>query len=183
MMPILEGLDGVQKMSKSLNNYIGVVDAPNDIFAKVLSVSDDLMWRYYELLSTRSLEDIAQIQEDVKQGTLHPKKAKEMLAHEITARFHGDEAAVAAKTAFDNLFKANLIPEDIPEFALEEDIWICKALVDAGIEPSTSQARRDIAQGAVRIDQEKVSDNKLNLSSGEYVLQVGKRKFAKVKVG
>ena len=182
MMPILEGLDGVQKMSKSLNNYIGVVDAPNDIFAKVLSVSDDLMWRYYELLSTRSLEDIAQIQEDVKQGTLHPKKAKEMLAHEITARFHGDEAAVAAKTAFDNLFKANLIPEDIPEFVLEEDIWICKALVDAGIEPSTSQARRDIAQGAVRIDQEKISDNKLNLSTGEYVLQVGKRKFAKVKV-
>jgi len=183
MMPILEGLDGVQKMSKSLNNYIGVVDAPNDIFAKILSISDALMWRYYELLSTRSLEDIAQIEEDVKQGRLHPKKAKEMLAHEITARFHGEEAATAAKTAFDNVFKANLIPEDIPEFTLEEGIWICKALVDAGIEPSTSQARRDIAQGAVKIDQEKVTDNKLNLTSGEYVLQVGKRKFAKIKVG
>ncbi len=183
MMPILEGLDGVQKMSKSLNNYIGVVDTPNDIFAKVLSISDALMWRYYELLSTRSLEDIAQIEEDVKQGRLHPKKAKEMLAHEITARFHGEEAATAAKTAFDNVFKANLIPEDIPEFTLEEGIWICKALVDADIEPSTSQARRDIAQGAVKIDQEKVTDNKLNLTSGEYVLQVGKRKFAKIKVG
>jgi tyrosyl-tRNA synthetase len=183
MMPILEGLDGVQKMSKSLGNYIGVVDAPNDIFAKVLSVSDALMWRYYELLSTRSLEDIAQIQADVANGSLHPKKAKEMLAHEITARFHDEAAAVAAKQAFDNVFKANLIPEDIAEFALEEGIWICKALVDAGIEPSTSQARRDIAAGAVRIDQEKIADNKLNLEAGEYILQVGKRKFAKVKVG
>ncbi len=183
MMPILEGLDGVQKMSKSLGNYIGVVDMPNDIFAKVLSVSDELMWRYYELLSTRSLEDIAQIQADVSNGSLHPKKAKEMLAHEITARFHDEAAAVAAKQAFDNVFKANLIPEDIAEFTLEEGIWICKALVDAGIEPSTSQARRDIAAGAVRIDQEKISDNKLNLEAGEYILQVGKRKFAKVKVG
>jgi tyrosyl-tRNA synthetase len=183
MMPILEGLDGVQKMSKSLGNYIGVVDAPNDIFAKVLSVSDELMWRYYELLSTRSLEDIAQIAADVKSGTLHPKKAKEMLAHEITARFYDEEAALSAKQAFDNVFKANLIPEDIPEFALEEGVWICKALVDVGIEPSTSQARRDIAAGAVRIDQEKIADNKLNLKSGAYILQVGKRKFAKVQVG
>jgi len=183
MMPILEGLDGVQKMSKSLGNYIGVVDTPNDIYAKVLSVSDELMWRYYELLSTRTLEDIAQIQVDVKSGSLHPKKAKEMLAHEITARFHSEEAAVAAKQAFDNVFKANLIPEDIAEFALEEGVWICKALVDTGIEPSTSQARRDIAAGAVRIDQEKISDNKLNLEAGEYILQVGKRKFAKVQVG
>jgi len=183
MMPILEGLDGVQKMSKSLGNYIGVVDAPNDIFAKVLSVSDELMWRYYELLSTRSLEDIAQIAVDVESGTLHPKKAKEMLAHEITARFYDEEAALSAKQAFDNVFKANLIPEDIPEFALEEGVWICKALVDVGIEPSTSQARRDIAAGAVRIDQEKIADNKLNLKSGAYILQVGKRKFAKVQVG
>jgi len=183
MMPILEGLDGVQKMSKSLGNYIGVVDAPNDIYAKTLSVSDVLMWRYYELLSTRSLEDIARIRREVEEGTLHPKRAKEMLAHELTARFHDESAAVAAKEAFDNVFKANLIPEDIPEFEMEEGIWICKALVEAGIEPSTSQARRDIKQNAVSIDQQKISDEKHNLPRGTYVLQVGKRKFAKVKVG
>ena len=106
-----------------------------------------------------------------------------MLAHEITARYHDEAAALEAKQAFDNQFKAKLIPEDIPEFALEAEIWICKALVETGIEPSTSQARRDIAQGAVRIDQEKISDNKMTLDAGEYVLQVGKRKFAKVKVG
>jgi len=183
MMPILEGLDGVQKMSKSLGNYIGVVESPKDIYAKVLSISDTLMWRYYELLSTRSLEEIAQIKADVQAGTLHPKKAKEMLAHELTARFHDEEAAQKAKEAFDTVFKANQIPEDIPEYALDEGIWICKALVDAGLEPSTSQARRDIAQGAVRIDQEKITDNKMNLDAGTYTLQVGKRKFAKVKVG
>jgi len=183
MMPILEGLDGVQKMSKSLGNYIGITDAPNDIFAKVLSISDDLMWRYYELLSARSLEEIAVLKAGVADGTVHPKAAKEQLALEITARFHNETAATAAKTAFDNQFKANLIPEDIPEFEMETGIWICKALVDAGIEPSSSQARRDIKQNAVSIDQKKISDEKLNLGTGAYVLQVGKRKFAKVKVG
>jgi len=182
MMPILEGLDGVQKMSKSLDNYIGVVDKPNDIYAKVLSISDELMWRYYELLSTRTLENIADIQSSVKDGSLHPKVAKEMLALEITARFYDETIADDAKKAFDNVFKQNLIPDDIVEIEVENGIWICKALVDAGIEVSTSQARRDIAQGAVRIDQEKISDPKLNLESGEYILQVGKRKFAKVKV-
>ena len=183
MMPILEGLDGVQKMSKSLGNYIGITDAPNDIFAKVLSISDELMWRYYELLSARSLEEIASLKAGVADGTVHPKAAKEQLALEITARFHDEAAAKAAKAAFDNQFKANLIPEDIPEFEMEAGVWICKALVDAGIEPSTSQARRDIKQNAVSIDQKKISDEKLNLDTGEYVLQVGKRKFAKVKVG
>ena len=183
MMPILEGLDGVQKMSKSLGNYIGITDAPNDIFAKVLSVSDDLMWRYYELLSARSLEEIASLKAGVLDGSVHPKAAKEQLALEITARFHDEAAATAAKIAFDNQFKSKMIPEDIPEFEMEVGIWICKALVDAGIEPSTSQARRDIKQNAVSIDQKKISDEKLNLDAGEYILQVGKRKFAKVKVG
>jgi len=183
MMPILEGLDGVQKMSKSLNNYIGITEAPNDIYAKTLSISDELMWRYYELLSTRSLEEIAQMKAEVEAGTLHPKRAKEDLAMELVARFYDEEAAKAAKTAFDQVFKANKLPDDMPEVSVEEGIWICKALVDAGIEPSTSQARRDIKQGAVRIDQEKVTDEKINLEAGEYILQVGKRKFAKVKVG
>ncbi len=182
MMPILEGLDGVQKMSKSLNNYIGITEEPKDIYAKTLSISDELMWRYYELLSEKSLAEIAQIKDDVANGDLHPKIAKENLALELTARFYNEESATMAKSEFDNVFKSNKLPTDIPEFEMESDIWICKALQDAGIEPSSSQARRDIKQGAVRINQEKISDEKMNLSSGEYILQVGKRKFAKVKV-
>ena len=182
MMPILEGLDGVQKMSKSLNNYIGITEKPKDIYGKVLSISDELMWRYYELLSDKTLEEIAQMKEDVADRTLHPKIVKENLALELTARFYNEESATMAKSEFDNVFKSNKLPTDIPEFEFESDIWICKALQDAGLEPSSSQARRDIKQGAVRIDQEKISDEKMNLSSGEYILQVGKRKFAKVKV-
>ena len=183
MMPILEGLDGVQKMSKSLNNYIGITEEPKDIYAKTLSVSDDLMWRYYELLSERSLEEIASLEEDVKNGILHPKVAKENLALELVTRFYNEESATLAKAEFDNVFKSNQLPSDMNEIEAEEGIWICKALVDAGIEPSTSQARRDIKQNAVSVNQEKISDEKLNLSAGEYILQVGKRKFAKVKVG
>jgi len=182
MMPILEGLDGVQKMSKSLNNYIGITEAPKDIYGKILSISDDLMWRYYELLSDKSLEEIVKMKEDVADRTLHPKIVKENLALELTTRFYNKESATMAKSEFDNVFKSNQLPTDIPEFEMESDIWICKALQDAGIEPSSSQARRDIKQGAVRVNQEKISDEKMNLSSGEYILQVGKRKFAKVKV-
>ena len=183
MMPILEGLDGVQKMSKSLGNYIGITEAPKDIYAKTLSISDDLMWRYYELLSERSLEEIAEMKAAVEVGSLHPKKVKEDLALELVKRFYNEELATLAKAEFDNVFKQNQLPSDMKEVEVEEGIWICKALVDAEIEPSSSQARRDIKQGAVRIDQEKVTDEKLNLEKGEYILQVGKRKFAKVKVG
>jgi tyrosyl-tRNA synthetase len=182
MMPILEGLDGVQKMSKSLGNYIGVSDEPNDMFGKVLSISDDLMWRYYELLSTRSLEDIAELKKGVEDGTLHPKKVKEDLALEITSRFHNEEAAQNAKAEFEKVHAKSQIPTDIAEFSCDGEIWIAKALVDCNIEPSTSQARRDIKQGGVKINQEKVTDEKLQLGSGEYLLQVGKRKFAKLRV-
>ena len=182
MMPILEGLDGVQKMSKSLGNYIGVSDEPNDMFGKMLSISDDLMWRYYLLLSSKPLDEIATIKNGVLDGSLHPKKVKEELALEITARFHSDELALRAKEAFDSLHSKSQIPTDIAEFSCDGEIWIAKALVDCNIEPSTSQARRDIKQGAVKIDQIKISDEQLQLSSGEYVLQVGKRKFAKIKV-
>ena len=119
----------------------------------------------------------------LQNGTLHPKVAKENLALELVTRFYNEELATLAKAEFDNVFKSNQLPSDMNEVEVEEGIWICKALVDAGIEPSTSQARRDIKQGAVRVDQEKISDEKLNLDSGEYILQVGKRKFAKVKVG
>ncbi len=182
MMPILEGLDGVQKMSKSLGNYIGVTEEPKDIYGKVLSISDELMWRYYELLSEKSLSEIAQLKEDVASRTVHPKTAKENLALEITTRFYNEELATLAKEEFNSVFKAKKLPTEMAEFEMEEGIWICQALLDAGLEPSTSQARRDIKQNAVSIDQEKISDEKLNLSSGEYILQVGKKRFAKVKV-
>ncbi|MCB4747036.1 MAG: tyrosine--tRNA ligase [Sulfurovum sp.] len=183
MMPILEGLDGVQKMSKSLNNYIGITETPNDIYAKILSVSDELMWRYYELLSEKPLKEIIQIKEDVSTNMLHPKTVKENLALELVERFYNKEVAQTAKVAFEQVFKANKLPDNIPEVTVEADIWICKAMVDAGIEPSTSQARRDIQQGAVRIDQQKIHDQQMKLSKGEYILQVGKRKFIKIKVG
>ena len=182
MMPILEGLDGVQKMSKSLGNYIGINESAKDIYAKLMSISDELMWRYYELLSNRSIDEIAKMKEEVSNGSLHPKRVKEMLALELTERFHNEDEAKRAKEAFDKVFSAKQIPDDIKEFEFDSPIWICKALLEANLEPSTSQARRDIKQGAVRIDQQKITDEKLQLESGEYILQVGKRKFAKVKV-
>jgi tyrosyl-tRNA synthetase len=182
MMPILEGLDGVQKMSKSLGNYIGVTDEANDMFGKVLSISDELMWRYFELLSAQTLEEIAKIKEGVNDGTLHPKKVKEQLALEITTRFHSSELADLARAEFEKVHAKSQIPTDIDEFSCDGEIWIAKALVDCNMEPSTSQARRDIKQGGVKINQEKVTDDNLVLMSGEYLLQVGKRKFAKLKV-
>ncbi len=182
MMPILEGLDGFAKMSKSLNNYIGITEEPKDIYAKVMSISDNLMWRYYEILSDKSLKEIEKMSKDVENGLLHPKKVKENLALELTTRFYNKESATIAKSEFDNVFKSNKLPTDIAKFEVEDGIWICKALVEIGLEPSTSQARRDIRQGAVRIDQNKISDEKMNLEKGKYILQVGKRKFAKVEV-
>ena len=182
MMPILEGLDGVQKMSKSLDNYIGVTDAADDMFGKVLSISDDLMWRYFELLSTSSLDEVEKMKASVADGSLHPKIVKENLSMEIVARFHSQEAAKMAKEEFDKVHAKSQIPTDIPEFSCDGEVWIAKALVDCNIEPSTSQARRDIKQGGVKINQEKISDMQLQLQAGEYILQVGKRKFAKLKV-
>jgi len=182
MMPILEGLDGVQKMSKSLGNYIGVADVPNEMFGKILSISDELMWRYYELLSAKSLAEIEALKIGVNNGTLHPKTVKEELALEIVARFHSLNAAKMAKEAFDNVHTKSQIPTDLEEFSCDGEVWIAKALVDCNMTPSTSQARRDIKQGAVKINQEKISDEQLQLGKGEYILQVGKRKFAKLKV-
>ena len=182
MMPLLEGLDGVNKMSKSLGNYIGVTDAPNDMFGKVLSISDELMWRYYELLSSKSIEEIESLKEGVNSGKVHPKVAKEELALEIVTRYHGEEEAKKAKAEFDKVHAKGGLPDDIEEFETEGEIWIAQALVDCGLEPSTSQARRDIKQNAVRVNQEKISDMQLQLQKGEYILQVGKRKFAKLKV-
>lgn len=183
MMPILEGLDGVQKMSKSLGNYIGVAEEPNDMFAKVLSISDELMWRYYELLSTKTLKEIEEIREGVSNGSLHPKKVKEELALEITARFHSNELAQNALEEFNRVHANNEIPSEMDEFSFDETIWVAKAMVESALSPSTSQARRDIKQGAVKLNQQKVLDEQLQLASGEYILQVGKRKFARIKVG
>lgn len=182
MMPILEGLDGVQKMSKSLGNYIGVTDEANDMFGKVLSISDDLMWRYYELLSSKSLAEIEELQIGVKDESLHPKKVKEALAMEIVERYHGEGMGEKAKTEFEKVFAQKDIPTDMPEFDMEDGIWICQALVDAKLVGSTSQARRDVKAGAVKIDQEKVTDEKLNLKSGELILQKGKKNFAKIRI-
>jgi len=182
MMPILEGLDGVNKMSKSLNNYIGVTDDPKDMFGKVLSISDELMWRYYELLSSLTLDEIAERKSGVEDGSLHPKSVKEALAFEIVERFHSAEKAQEAKDEFSKVHAGNALPTDIPEFTLEAPIWVCKALVDVKLSPSTSQARRDIIAGAFKIDQEKNQDKDFQLEAGEYILQIGKRKFAKVKV-
>ncbi len=180
MMPILEGLDGVQKMSKSLGNYIGVTDNANDMFGKILSISDELMWRYYELLSTKSLKSIEELKKGVENKTLHPKKVKEMLAMEIVDRFHGAGAGGVAADEFSKIFAKKDIPTDMPSFTFENDTWICQVLVDAKLVPSTSQARRDVKAGAVKIDQVKISDDKMNLQSGEYILQKGKKNFAKI---
>ncbi len=182
MMPLLEGLDGVNKMSKSLGNYIGVTEEPSSMFGKMLSISDSLMWRYYELLSAKSLEEIATLQKDVEIGNVHPKHAKEMIAMEIVARYHGQEAALYAQAEFNRVHAQNEIPMDLEIFTCKAPVWIAKALVDCSLEESTSQARRDIKQGAVKLNQEKVEDEQLQLECGEYILQVGKRKFAKLKV-
>ena len=182
MMPLLEGLDGVNKMSKSLGNYIGVTDAPNDMFAKTLSISDELMWRWYELLSEKSTEEIANLKSDVASGKAHPKTVKEALALEITARYNGEAAAKEAKAEFDRVHSQNQIPTEIAEFELKAGVWVVEALTACGLASSNSQARRDIAANAVSINQKKLSDEQLKLEAGEYILQVGKRKFAKLKV-
>jgi tyrosyl-tRNA synthetase len=169
-------------MSKSLGNYIGVTEASNDMFGKILSISDELMWRYYELLSTRSLDDIATLKADVEAGKAHPKKVKVALAKEIVTRFHDASRADVAESEFDQVHKQHALPSDIQEVSMEGPVWIAKALVDAGLEKSTTNARKMIQQGAVKIDQVKCDDKDYHLELGTYILQVGKRKFAKVTV-
>ena len=181
-MPLLEGLDGVNKMSKSLGNYIGITESANDMFAKMLSISDELMWKYYEVLSEKTLEEIEELKKGVEGGSLHPKKVKEELALEITSRYHSKDEADRAREEFEKVHSKREIPTDIEEFSLKAPVWIAKALVETKLENSTSQARRDIKQGAVKIDSKKCSDEQLQLEVGEYILQVGKRKFAKAKV-
>ncbi|RAX52275.1 tyrosine--tRNA ligase [Helicobacter sp. 16-1353] len=182
MMPLLEGLDGVAKMSKSLGNYIGITDEPNEMYAKILSISDSMMWRYYELLSGISLKELKALREGVESAKIHPKKAKEDLALEIVAKYHDEKAAKKAKENFDAIFSKDLIPEDLEEFEGESNTWICKFLVDSGMAKSTSEARRDIKAGAFRIEGEKLFDENFKLKSGIYVMQIGKRKFVRAKI-
>lgn len=183
MVPLLEGLDGVQKMSKSLNNYIGITDAPNDMFGKVMSISDDLMWRYYDLLSFRPLEEIADLKARVANGE-NPRDIKILLAKEIIARFHDETAAEGAHQDFIQRFQKNAIPDDMPEVEIalgDEGIAIGNLLKEAKLVGSTSDAMRMIKQGAVKINGEKVEDTRLVISEkGENVYQVGKRKFARI---
>ena len=182
MMPILEGLDGVNKMSKSLGNYIGVTDEANDMFGKVLSISDDLMWRYYELLSSKDLKTIEELKIGVENKSLHPKKVKDMLAMEIVDRFHGNGAGGIAADEFTKIFAKKDIPTDMKEFNVEVGTGILQVLVDTALVPSTSQARRDIKGGAVKLDQIKVESDKIVLEAGEFVLQKGKKNFVKIIV-
>ena len=184
-MPILEGLDGVQKMSKSLNNYIGIKEPPDEMFGKVMSVSDDLMWRYFELLSLRPMDEVEGYRRQVDGGA-NPRDIKFLLAEEIVARFHDTGAATKARETFVARFQKGAMPADIPErdvSSREGAISLPALLKEAGLTPSTSEAMRMIKQGAVRIDGEKVPDPGLELASGStHVYQVGKRRFARVTV-
>ncbi len=183
MMPLLEGLDGVNKMSKSLGNYIGINEPPREIFGKVMSISDDLMWRYYELLSFRPTSEIQQFQEEVKAGR-NPRDIKVALAQELVARFHSQAAAVEALADFEARFRQGALPDDMPELDIATEngqIGLAQLLKQANLTASTSEAMRMVGQGGVKIDGEKVEDKALLLKSGvTVVLQVGKRKFARV---
>ncbi|TLU66643.1 tyrosine--tRNA ligase [Thalassotalea litorea] len=185
MMPLLEGLDGVQKMSKSLNNYIGITDSPTEMFGKVMSISDDLMWRYYDLLSFKALDVITGYKTQVEQGA-NPRDIKIELAKELIARFHDQQAADAAHQEFINRFQKGAMPDDIPELDItveNGEIAIGNLLKEAGLVASTSEAMRMVKQGAVKIDGAKVTDNKLSCMAGTTAIyQVGKRKFAKVSL-
>lgn len=182
-LPLLEGLDGVNKMSKSLGNYIGITDAPNDMFGKIMSVSDELMWRYFDLLSFRPLTEIKKLRQDVADG-FNPRDVKFLLAEELITRFHNKAAAVAAQEDFITRFQKGALPDGLPELSIETEtaeLPIANLLKNAGLVESTSEAFRMIQQGGVKIDGVKVEDRNLLISKGTVaVIQVGKRKFAKV---
>ena len=180
-LPLLVGLDGEKKMSKSLGNYIGVTEAPNEMFGKIMSISDELMWDWYNLLSFRPLTEIAQLKADVEAGK-NPRDVKILLAKEIIARFHSEADADAAEQEFINRFQKGAMPDEMPEFTFEGEIGLATLLKEAGLVPSTSEAIRSAQQGGVKIDGEKVDDVKQNAQKGTFVYQVGKRKFARVTV-
>ncbi len=184
-MPLLEGLDGVQKMSKSLNNYVGINEAPEEMFGKLMSISDDLMWRYFELLSFRPMKDIKELQKQARAGT-NPRDIKMQLADEIVARFHGHATAQQAHEEFINRFRHGALPESMPEIEftlVDTGIPVGQMLKQSGLTASTSEAFRMIDQGAVKIDGERVTERDTMINrTGTYVFQIGKRKFARIRV-
>ncbi len=183
IMPLLEGLDGVKKMSKSLGNYIGISEPPKDMYGKLMSISDELMIKYYELLSHISIKEFNNLKEGLKSGNVHPKKAKENLAMEIVERYWGKEAAIHAKEEFDHIFKEKGVPDEIPVFELqwdEEEMWLPKIMKLSGVTPSTGEAMRLIKQGAVSVDEQKITDHQKGFKRGNYLIKAGKRKFVKV---
>ena len=183
-MPLLVGLDGVNKMSKSKHNYIGITESADEMFGKVMSISDTLMWDWYNLLSLKSNAAIAELKSECENGR-NPRDAKVLLAKEIVARFHDDKAAYAAEAEFNNRFRAGAVPSDIPEVnvaAPDGEIGIARLIKEAGLCPSTGEANRNIDQGGVRLEGERISDRGLKVKPGTYTLQVGKRRWAKVTV-
>jgi tyrosyl-tRNA synthetase len=190
MMPILEGLDGVQKMSKSLNNYIGINEPAKDMFGKIMSISDKLMFRYYELLTDISIDEINKMKNDVKEGILHPKVVKINLAKEIVSFYYDEQIAEKEALEFDNVFKNKELPNDIEVFTInsadyeEKKIWIVKLITETGLAQTNGEARRAVQQGSVKIDNEKILDTnfEVELTEKEFILQVGKRGFKKVVV-
>jgi len=181
-MPLLVGTDGVEKMSKSKGNYIGISESPDSMFGKLMSISDTLMWRYFELLSFRSLEDIAALKQEIDGGR-NPRDAKVMLAQEIIARFHSAKAADDALASFEARFRDGAIPDDMPEVNIGgAPVGILKLLREAGLVASGSEAQRNVEQGGVRVNGDRVEDKSLQLPAGTYVVQVGKRKFARVNL-
>jgi tyrosyl-tRNA synthetase len=181
-MPLLEGLDGVHKMSKSKNNYIGITEDPDSMFGKLMSISDELMWRYFILLSTNSIEAIEGFRKETENGR-NPRDFKVMLAQEIITRFHNAAAAEAALQNFEARFRDGQIPDDIPEVELSgAPLSIVHVLRDSGLASSGSEANRNIQQGGVRVDGQRIEDRGLELAAGTYVIQVGKRKFARITI-
>ena len=179
-MPLLEGLDGREKMSKSLGNYVGIAEPPQEIFGKLMSISDELMWRYIDLLSFESPEKIAAWKRE------HPRDVKVRFAKEIVARFHDRDAAAKAEADFESRFRKGETPDEMPEVTLQaagEGLLVTQILKQANLVPSSTEAQRMIEQGGVKIDSALVSDRALRLKAGSYVIQVGKRKFARVRIG
>jgi tyrosyl-tRNA synthetase len=181
-MPLLEGLDGVQKMSKSLGNYIGITEAPEDMFGKIMSISDALMWRYYELLSDKGLEEISTLRARVEKGDVHPMDAKKALAAELVERFHGAAAADIARHYFETRFQDKALPKEIRQkFSAPEPIWICRLMVDLKFATSTSEARRLVAQNAVKVDAQLINDVNFKFDrTRHHVIEVGKNRIAQV---
>jgi len=183
-MPLLEGLDGVNKMSKSLGNYIGITEPPEEIYGKVMSISDELMFRYYELLSDLESSEIERLKQDLASGAAHPKSVKQQLAREMVSRFHGQEAAKRAEARFEQVFARHDLPDEMPECRLEAQgghVWLPKLLAEAGLTKGTGEARRLIQQNAVSLDGVKVSDVEHQVpAQGEVVIKVGKRRFCRV---